>query len=72
MAQIAIDAGAVLWRCTRDPDREAEVRLLSSEVSLDETRATVSWPGAAAQADPVYGTLPLHTAVANGAPASNS
>ena len=38
---------------------------LPAEVAL---ALVAAWPGAAAQADPVYGTLPLHTAVANGAP----
>jgi len=45
LAAIATSAGATLWRCSRSPEREAEIRLLSSKVTLAETRATVSWPG---------------------------
>lgn len=49
LAEIAQGAGATLWRCTRDPERDAEIRLVSSKITLDGTSATLSWPGAGEQ-----------------------
>jgi UDP-N-acetylmuramoyl-L-alanyl-D-glutamate--2,6-diaminopimelate ligase len=45
LTAIARDVGATLWRCTRDPERDAELRLLAADTSLEGTRATVDWPG---------------------------
>ena len=45
LAAIAREAGATIWRCTRDPERTAELRLLDATVTLDGTHARIDWPG---------------------------
>lgn len=44
LVAIAQSVGATLWRCTRDPERDAELRLLAADATLEGTRATVDWP----------------------------
>jgi UDP-N-acetylmuramoyl-L-alanyl-D-glutamate--2,6-diaminopimelate ligase len=45
LVAVAREAGAAIWRCTRNPRREAELRLLSADATLEGTRATLDWPG---------------------------
>jgi len=55
LSTIAQSAGATLWRCTRNPEREAELRLLAADTTLEGTRATIDWP----EHGPLEVTLPL-------------